>query len=190
MLALLGAAGGLAGCGERGADPAVLRQAEADRQAAARERAAAELEARRVAALWTYHDVPVESGRQLSATIASRENVETDGASARPVRLVFRDHPSWGRSSYLLLESGDFSCGRRCTVSVSVDDTAPASMAARRPPTDEAIALFINDAQALWDRIAGAGRLSIEFPVRAGGTRTATFDVGGLDRAKMPSWDR
>jgi hypothetical protein len=62
-------------------------------------------------------------------------------------------------------------------------------MAGRRPKTDEAIAMFINDEAALWKLTAGAKRLSIEFPVRAGGTRTATFEVGGLDRAKMPGWD-
>jgi hypothetical protein len=36
---------------------------------------------------------------------------------------------------------------------------------------------------------AGAARISIAFPVTAGGTRTASFDVGGLDRSKMPGWD-
>ena len=61
-------------------------------------------------------------------------------------------------------------------------------MAARRPKTDEAIAMFINDAQVLWRLTAGATRISIEFPVKAGGTRTATFDVAGLDDSKMPGW--
>jgi hypothetical protein len=35
----------------------------------------------------------------------------------------------------------------------------------------------------------GAKRLSIQFPVKAGGTRTAVFEVGGLDRSQMPGWD-
>lgn len=180
----------LHGCGEsQSASRQAARQAELEREAAARERAAAEREAGRLAALWTYHDVPVDKGRQLSATITSRDNVATDGVTARPVRLVFRDHPAWGRSSYLLLEAGDFACGGRCTVSVTVDGGAPARMAARRPPTDEAIAMFINDALALWRHVRGARQVTIEFPVTAGGTRTATFDVGGLDGAKMPGWD-
>jgi hypothetical protein len=61
-------------------------------------------------------------------------------------------------------------------------------MAARRPNTDEAIAMFINDAQALWRLTSGATRISIAFPVKAGGTRTARFDVAGLDERKMPGW--
>ena len=88
-----------------------------------------------------------------------------------------------------MLEAGDFNCYGKCTVAVIVDDTAPRRMAARRPPTDEAIAMFINDWQTVWGLTAGAKRLSVEFPVKAGGARTATFEVGGLDRSKMPEWD-
>jgi hypothetical protein len=61
-------------------------------------------------------------------------------------------------------------------------------MAAWRPTTDEAIALFIRDSAALWRLTAAASRLRIEFPVVAGGTRTASFEVGALDDSKMPGW--
>jgi len=70
-----------------------------------------------------------------------------------------------------------------------VDDAAPKPMAGRRPKTDEAIAMFVNDWQTLWNLTRAAKRIQIEFPVKAGGTRTAAFDVGGLDRSKMPGWD-
>ena len=63
---------------------------------------------KRLAALWSYGDEPVKGGSQLSAAIFSQEPVDTDGSGARPVRLIFRDHPEWGRSSYLVLEAGDF----------------------------------------------------------------------------------
>ena len=33
----------------------------------------------------------------------------------------------------------------------TVDELKPEKMAARRPKTDEAIAMFINDSQALWN---------------------------------------
>lgn len=183
----------LAGCGEgasTGTSEATARRA-ADEAALARarEEAAAKRETQRLAALWNYYDVPAGKGREVSATIFSATSVETDGQGATPVRLVFRDHPSWGRSSYLVLEAGDFNCYGKCTVAVIVDDTAPRRMAARRPPTDEAIAMFINDWQTVWGLTAGAKRLSVEFPVKAGGARTATFEVGGLDRSKMPGWD-
>ena len=49
--------------------------------------------------------------------------------------------------------------------------------------------MFVNDWRTLWGLTQGAKRIQIEFPVKAGGTRTAMFDVAGLDRSKMPGWD-
>lgn len=183
----------LAGCGGAGspssAPPPSAAQADAAR-AEALERAAAAREADRLAALWTYAAVPVGKSQQVSAAITSTNDVDTDGHGGRSVLLVFRDHPAWGRSSYLVLKGGDFACVPSCSVRVTVDDRPTSSMAARRPKTDEAIAMFINDSKALWRATQGATHISIEFPVKAGGTRTATFDVAGLDRARMPGWDR
>ncbi|MEN1972291.1 hypothetical protein WCE34_08110 [Luteimonas sp. MJ204] len=143
----------------------------------------------RLEALWAYNTEPVKGGSQLSAAIFSREGVDSDGSGAKPVRLIFRDHPDWGRSSYLVMQAGDFDCYGACRVTVTVDDAAPKKMAANRPDTDEAIAMFIDDEKALWKMIDAAGRLSVEYPVKAGGTRTAVFEVGGLDRGKLPAWN-
>lgn len=151
--------------------------------------AEAAVEQRRLAALWSYDSQDVKGGRQLSASIYSKDGVDTDGSSKQPVRLIFRDHPSWGKSSYLVLKAGDFDCYGGCRVEVTVDDKVPKSMAALRPKTDEATAMFINDERALWRMIKDAKTLSIQFPVKAGGTRTATFEVGGLDRSKLPAWN-
>jgi hypothetical protein len=183
---------GLAGCGPSAAERAV---ADANARAAAEEAKARDLaaatrrEVERLAALWTYSDTPAGKGRQLSTYIFSTEMIETDGKTPNRVQLVFRDHAEWGRSSYLVLQAGDFNCYGGCTVQVKVDEAPAKPMAGRRPKTDEAIAMFINDEAALWKLTAGARRLSIEFPVRVGGTRTATFEVSGLDRTKMPKWD-
>ena len=57
-------------------------------------RAAAAREAMRVAALWSYGVETVKGGKQLSAAIYSKDDVDTDGSGARTVRLIFRDHPS------------------------------------------------------------------------------------------------
>lgn len=146
-------------------------------------------EAMRLAALWAYNVESVSGGQQLSAAIYSRDRVDTDGGGGRPVRLIFRDHPTWGRSSYLVLEAGDFDCYGRCRVQVKVDDKAATSMAGNRPKTDEAIAMFIDDERALWRMTRGARLMRIEFPVEAGGTRTAVFEVGGLDRSRLQSWN-
>lgn len=153
----------------------------------ARAKAEAEREDKRLAGLWAYGNEPVAGGAQLSAAIYSRENVDTDGSGAKPVRLIFRDHPDWGRSAYLVLEAGDFDCYSGCRLKVTADDkvhTLPGS----RPKTDEAIAMFIEDHRALW-RLAGRSKsIEIEFPVKAGGTRKAVFETGGLDGVRMPGW--
>lgn len=146
-------------------------------------------EERRLQALWTYNVEKVKGGEQLSAAIYSKDGVDTDGSGANPVRLIFRDHPSWGKSSYLVLQAGDFDCYGGCRVAVTVDDGEPKRMSALRPDTDEATAMFINDERALWRMLDGAQRVSVEFPTKAVGRKTAVFEVAGLDRARLPGWD-
>ena len=190
LVVMVGAAG-LSGCSDPEADRAEAAAADAAKAAEARvrEAAATKREAERLADLWTYSDTPAGKGRQLSTYLYSAEGVDTDGQGAKRVQLVFRDHPSWGRSSYLVLQGGDFNCYSGCNVQVTVDDAAAKPMAGRRPKTDEAIAMFINDEMALWRMTKGAKRISVEFPVKAGGSRTAMFEIAGLDRSKMPGWD-
>ena len=143
---------------------------------------------RRMQGLWQYNTVPVGTkGSQISASIYSKERVDVDGSGPKPVQLVFRDHPEWKRHAYLVLQAGDFRCPQ-CTVKVTVDDGKPVSMAAWRPKTDEAIAMFITDQKALWKLARKGKSISIEFPVKAGGTRTAVFETGGVDASRMPNW--
>jgi len=145
-------------------------------------------EQRRMAALWEYQGIAVKGGNQLSAAIYSKKPVDTGVGTPYPVRLIFRDHPSWGRSSYLVLENGDFDCYGGCKVQVTLDDKAPKAMAASRPDTDEAIAMFIEDERALWRMADSAKTMTIEFPVKMGGKRSALFEVGGLDKGQLPKW--
>ena len=153
-----------------------------------RAKAEAEAQQRRLAALWSYGEEPVKAGTQLSAAIYSQEPVDTDGGGAHPVRLIFRDHPDWGRSAYLVLEAGDFDCYAGCQLKVTVDGkvhTLPGS----RPKTDDAIAMFVEDWKALWKLAKSGKQLSIEFPTKTVGKRTAEFEVGGLDPSKLPKWN-
>jgi len=153
-------------------------------------KAEAEREAHRLAALWQYNVQTVKGGQQRSAAIYAKDDINVDGHDARPVQLIFRDHPDWGRSSYLVLRSGDFAhtCYKRCQVKVTVDKTSPRNMNAFRPDTDEAIAMFINDDKALWQRIRDAKTLSIEFQLKDNTRRTAIFEISGLDRSRLPGW--
>ncbi len=147
-------------------------------------------EDRRLVGLWSYDNVAVgKKGTQKTASIYSKERVDVDGSGAKPVRLIFRDHPEWGKSAYLVLQAGDFRCPGGCKVQVKVDDAPAKAMAATRPDTDEAIAMFIEDERTLWRVARKAKSVSIEFPVKAGGVRTAVFETGGLDGARLPDWD-
>lgn len=146
-------------------------------------------EAERTAALWAYQrEAQATGGAQLSAAIYAKDNVKIDDGSARPVRLIFRDHPEWGTSAYLTLERGDFDCYSGCKLRVTLDDADPVTMDGSRPDTDEAIAMFIEDEEALWRHAIAADVLSIEFPVKAGGTRMAVFETRGLEPSHLPKW--
>ena len=153
-----------------------------------RAKAEAEAQQRRLAALWSYGEEPVKGGTQLSAAIYSQEPVDTDGGGAHPVRLIFRDHPDWGRSAYLVLEAGDFDCYAGCRLKVVADGKAHA-LPGSRPKTDEAIAMFIDDHKALWKLAKASKQLSIEFPTKDVGRKTVDFEVGGLDARKLPKWN-
>lgn len=160
-----------------------------ERHADAGAKAQAERETRRLSGMWAYQSQPVKQGTQLSAGIYSRDTVKTGSGRADRVRLIFRDHPDWGRSAYLVLQDGDFDCYGGCRVDVAVDEAKSVRMAASRPDTDEAIAMFIEDEFALWPKAeASTKSLAITFPVKAGGTRTAVFETGELDAAKLPKW--
>ena len=189
--ALLGALV-VAGCRESGPSmaerAAAVRAAEAAADAKARDETKGRLETQRLAGLWRYQHATVGGGAPVTAAIFAADGVDADGQGARPVQLVFRDHEKWGKSGYLVLQAGDFACRPRCFVNVTVDDRTPERMAAWRPNTDEAIAMFINDTATLWRLTAAAARIRIEFPVTAGGTRTASFEVVALDETKMPGW--
>lgn len=153
-----------------------------------RAKAEAEAQQRRLAALWSYGEEPVKGGTQLSAAIYSQEPVDTDGGGAHPVRLIFRDHPDWGRSAYLVLEAGDFDCYAGCRLKVVADGKTHA-LPGSRPRTDEAIAMFIDDHKALWKLAKASKQLSIEFPTKGVGRKTVDFEVGGLDPARLPKWN-
>ena len=152
-------------------------------------KAEAAREQRRMEALWAYSQVSTAGGIQRSAMIYAKDPGDVDGSGAKQVQLVFRDHPEWERSAYLVLQAGDFRCAGGCRVQVKADAAAARSMAAWRPDTDEAIAMFINDDKALWKLLRQTDVVEIEFPVKAGGTRKAVFETGGLDGTQMPGWD-
>ena len=177
--------GTITGCGDRG--PSLAERAAASRAteeaaaAKAREESRARAEAERRAALWRYQEATVGGGAQVTAAIVSTDGVDTDGSGAKPVQLVFRDHRTWGRSGYLVLQAGDFACRPGCSISVDRGRRRARAAGGVAADTDEAIALFVRDSARLWRLTAEATWLGVEFPVKAGGTRVARFEVAALD---------
>jgi hypothetical protein len=164
--------------------PAVQRLA--TQCAEAKAKADEQGEAARLQGLWSYQTSPVGKGKQLNASIYAKDDIDT-GAGRSHVRLIFRDHPSWGRSSYLVLDNGDFNCYGGCTLKMKVDGK-PRSMAGSRPKTDEAIAMFVEDERALWRTVTHAKAVEITIPLKGTTPQTAVFEVGGLDASQMPGW--
>jgi hypothetical protein len=166
-------------------DSAVVKRYAA-RCADAKSRADAQAEAARLQGLWSYQTAPAGKGTQLNASIYSKDDIDT-GAGSSHVRLIFRDHPEWGRSSYLVLDNGDFDCYGGCRLKVRIDGK-PRTMAGTRPKTDEAIAMFIEDERGLWRAIRKAKTLTIDVPLKGARTQPVEFEVGGLDASRMPGW--
>lgn len=153
----------------------------------AKQKALAAREEARLANLWSYSSEAVKGGTQLASTIFSKEGVDTDGSGAKPVQLVFRDRPGWGRSAYLVLKGGDFDCYGGCRLKLGLDGKTR-TFRGERPNTDEAIAMFIRDERDLYRALDGVKELKVDFPVKKLGNRTAVFEVGGLDRTRLPDW--
>ena len=152
----------------------------------AKSRADAQAKEARLAGLWSYQSQPVGKGRQLNASIYSKDAIDT-GAGRSHVRLIFRDHPEWGRSSYLVLDNGDFDCYGGCRLKLDVDGKSR-TMAGSRAKTDEAIAMFVEDERALWRIARNTDVLTITVPLKGAAVQPVVFEVGGLDPARMPGW--
>jgi hypothetical protein len=158
----------------------------AARCADAKAKAGEQAESARLQGLWSYQTSPVGKGKQLNASIYAKNDVDT-GAGTSHVRLIFRDHPEWGRSSYLVLDNGDFDCYGGCALKMQVDGK-PLTMAGSRPKTDEAIAMVVEDERALWRTVKKSKTLTITIPLKGARAQDAVFEVGGLDASRMPGW--
>lgn len=138
----------------------------------------------RLKSLWDYQTNPEGKGAQISAALISKNEISIDGGVSH-VQLIFRDHPEWKRSTYIVLSRGDIDCYKGCKVKVTVDG-ATKMLDGLRPDTKEAISMFINPDRALWRAIQHHKVLAIEIPVKGGPKQTGEFEVGGLDPARMP----
>jgi hypothetical protein len=148
-----------------------------------------EKEAQRIARLWTYNTAPEAGATQYSAYVYAKDEVSAGGKTQR-VRLVLRQHPSWGQSVYLLLESGGFQCGADCSASVRFDDQPAQRMTTTIPPTGEP-AIFIDDNKGFIAKLAKARWVYIDTQLKgATAKHVLSFEVAGLDATRMPNKPR
>lgn len=169
-------------------------------------RARAQRDHKRQADLWTYHAVPQADGNGSVNTGFIWAQADP-GSRQSDVRLVLRNHPEWGLSAYLLIESGrgpsvgkgpppppapaaalgaaspsasPYRCpDPACNISLSFDDQATQTFTAYQPDQAGTGALFIEEYARLVEGIGSSHWLRIDLPV-AGGTRPIRFEVGGF----------
>jgi hypothetical protein len=152
-------------------------------------KADAQAKLHRLKHLWGYTETPEAGGKQHTAAIVSQAPL-TASKKGSPLylRLVLRQHPKWGQSVYLnlMLPGAVFDCSKGCkTLAVSFDGAPAERMKATIPPTGEP-SLFIDDDKGFIAKLEKAQKVAITINVKDVGEKTAEFEVGGYDPAKMP----
>lgn len=125
---------------------------------------------------WSYEG---SDGAKRTASVSGRGS---DGGSAQ---LVFADDPVWGRTAYVEFAQDGIDCPTGCKAQISVDGGAAKTVQASRPETPQP-RLSLREPDKLWQSIASAKTLSIEFPAKSG-TGKVEFDVTGVDTSKLPT---
>ena len=143
-------------------------------------------ETRRLRDLWTYQATPADGGQQRTATLYSRTPpVEEDIPAIPPdARLVLRDHPSWGRSAYLLLAQKQFDCGSPCAMRIAFDGGEARRFAGKQADSGQGPALFIEDDEAFVAALDKAKEVRIQLPEGSGNLKSLVFEVGGFAPAR------
>lgn len=143
-------------------------------------------EARRLEALWTYHEVDDAEAGGTIYTAYIQGVVEGAGGTPPQLRLVLRRHPAWGQSVYLLLDSGgDFACQKECRVPLAADAGEPKPTLVSRAEGNIPPALFIEEDVKALALIQASKTLRLELPLADGTTRAFLFEVGALDIEKL-----
>ncbi len=176
----------LAACAQEAEDsaPAAQPAPKVDPARVAAELAAAENN--RLRGLWTYQGVTLKEGVQRSASIYSR-TVPVEEGEIAPVpdaELVLRDHPSWGRSAYLLLAQSRFSCGKPCAMTIAFDGVEPKRFSGKQADSGKGPALFIEDETGFIAALKSAKTVRIVLPKGSGLVSSLTFEVGGYDSSR------
>lgn len=138
---------------------------------------------RRLEKLWSYNTELMEGGGDGVVHTAAIYATHDGNSDNVPVRLVLRTHPKWGRSTYLVLDKGEFDCAPGCKIAIKFDDTAPQMFSASKS-TENKQAMFIDDEQAIRQKLDTIRVITMDVNV-GGKPRTLGFEVGGFDRVQL-----
>lgn len=149
--------------------------------------AKAVVETRRLRALWDYQAVAVPGGVQRTAAIYSRTPPVDEGEPLpqADAQLVLRDHPSWGRSAYLLLAQKRFACGAPCAMEIAFDDAPAMRFAGKQADSGQGPALFIVERDRFVDALAKARIVRVILPKGSGLVSSLSFEVGGFEPTRF-----
>jgi len=155
----------------------------APRIKAMREAADAEIELRRLRALWTYHDVDdtEATGKVRTAFLYATESV----AGEAKVRLVLRRHHAWGQSAYLLITDGDFACQGKCEMQMSLDGAESKSVQISRAEGNVPPAVFIEGDVDFLAQMQKAKQLELTVKLAPARPTKFAFEVAGFDIEKL-----
>ena len=153
---------------------------------AVRDQANQQRDARRLRDLWDYQAVSSGKGWQRTATLYSRTPVVEEGELAiePDAQLVLRDHPDWGRSSYLLFAQSRFECGPPCRMEISFDGGGAQSFAGKQADSGKGPALFIEDEARFIKGLQEAREVRIQLPKGSGSATSLVFEVSGFAVAR------
>lgn len=136
------------------------------------------VDARRLAALWSYQSGTQSGGEQHTASMYSGEPSGT-----QQVRLILRRHAAWGQSVYLHGGAQGFKCGTPCVAVVRFDDATPVRLEASIPEGGEP-AIFVEADKDFLARMDAARRVAFEIERAGAGPQQIVFEVGGYDATK------
>ena len=136
------------------------------------------VDARRLAALWSYQSGTQSGGEQHTASMYSKEP-----SGAQQVRLILRRHAAWGQSVYLHGGARGFRCGKPCVAVVRFDDATPVKLEASIPEGGEP-AMFIEGDRDFLARMDAAQRVEFQVERAGAGPQAIVFEVGGYDASK------
>lgn len=128
---------------------------------------------------------PASGSWRYEGSDGAKRTASVSGRGGDGAQLVFADDPVWGRTAYVEFAQDGIDCPTGCKAQISVDGGAAKTVQASRPETPQP-RLSLREPDKLWQSIANAKTLSIEFPAKSG-TGKVEFDVAGVDTSKLPA---